>query len=54
MEIVMEKMAQRTREVGGVKKSLVDIGYTRAGLDDNWQVWNTMHFADHLLSCNYS
>ena len=43
----MDKMAQRTREVGGVKKSLVDVGYTRAGLDDNWQVCNV--FAGNTL-----
>ena len=41
MEIVMDKMAQRTRDVGGVNKSLVDVGYTRVGLDDNWQVCRT-------------
>ena len=38
MEIIMEKMAQRTRKVGGVKKSLIDVGYVRVGLDDGWQV----------------
>jgi len=38
MEIIMDKMAQRTRKVGGVKKSLIDVGYVRVGLDDGWQV----------------
>ena len=56
MEIVMDKMAQRTREVGGVNKSLVDVGYTRAGLDDNWQVCTVvaqLFCRQHFVLCSF-
>ena len=49
----MEKMAQRTREVGGVNKSLVDVGYTRVGLDDNWQVSRPMYFVENEFCRQY-
>jgi len=37
MELIFEKMAQRTRQVDGVNTSLVDVGFNNCGLDDNWQ-----------------
>jgi hypothetical protein len=37
MEAVMDAMASRVRTVNGKNMSLVDVGYDRVGLDDNWQ-----------------
>merc|ERR1719162_2167316 len=40
----MDKMAERVRIVDGVETSLVDLGYTNCGLDDNWQACGTGAF----------
>ena len=37
MENVMDVMASRQRTVDGKPTSLLDLGYTNCGLDDNWQ-----------------
>jgi alpha-galactosidase len=37
MESIMAKMTQRVRTVDGVNTSLLDLGYSNCGLDDNWQ-----------------
>ena len=37
MESIMDRMAERNRTVDGKPTSLVDLGYTACGLDDNWQ-----------------
>lgn len=37
MESIMDRMAERNRTVDGKATSLVDLGYTACGLDDNWQ-----------------
>jgi alpha-galactosidase len=37
MEATMDRMSERTRQVGGVATSFLDLGYRNVGLDDNWQ-----------------
>lgn len=37
MEQTMDALVDRSRLVNGVPTSLADLGYTDAGLDDNWQ-----------------
>jgi len=41
MQQTMDKMTQRSREVVGTKVSLLDLGYSNCGLDDNWQACGT-------------
>ena len=38
MVSMMEGLADRSRLVDGVPTSLIDLGYNRIGMDDNWQV----------------
>lgn len=38
MMSVMDRMAEKTRQVDGKNMSMVDLGYDNCGLDDNWQV----------------
>lgn len=37
MQAIYHAMAARTRQVDGRPTSLVDLGYTHAGIDDGWQ-----------------
>jgi len=37
MESIMDRMAERVHAVDGEPTSLVDLGYSNCGLDDNWQ-----------------
>lgn len=37
----MDKMAARDRTVDGKAQSLIDLGYNRIGMDDNWQACGT-------------
>lgn len=41
MVATYKAMAARTRLVDGVLTSLVDVGYTHAGIDDGWQMCDT-------------
>mmetsp|Transcript_16316 Transcript_16316/g.37648 ORF Transcript_16316/g.37648 Transcript_16316/m.37648 type:complete len:566 (-) Transcript_16316:24-1721(-) len=51
MQSIMDSVADRTRLVDGVHKSLADLGYVYVGLDDGWQapksgVNGSFHAAD--------
>jgi hypothetical protein len=37
MEAMMKGLADRSRTVDGKPTSLIDLGYNRIGMDDNWQ-----------------
>ena len=37
MEAMMAGLADKSRSVGGVPTSLIELGYDRIGMDDNWQ-----------------
>jgi len=43
---IMKGMADRSRTVNGVQTSLIDLGYSDVGLDDNWQVCTDGHYHD--------
>ena len=41
MEAIMDALVDTSRLVDGKPTSLFDLGYTRVGLDDNWQACGT-------------
>jgi len=41
VELVFQALADRSRTVDGSYTSLADLGYTRAGIDDGWQLCNS-------------
>jgi hypothetical protein len=41
MELIMDKMVDRSRMVNGKPASLLDLGYDNCGLDDAWQACGT-------------
>ena len=41
MLAVAEAMVDRSRDVDGKPTSLLDLGYNRIGMDDNWQACGT-------------
>ena len=43
MTATMDRMAERTRMVGGKPMSLLELGYNNVGLDDNWQMCGTLN-----------
>jgi alpha-galactosidase len=41
MESMMDRLTDRSRMVDGKPTSLLDLGYSRLGMDDNWQACGT-------------
>ena len=41
MTSIMDALVDQSRDVDGKPTSLADLGYTRIGMDDNWQACGT-------------